>query len=180
MTEPLPADVMPETSIPFLGREIWVRFPRPEQIMVWNRTVKTLTEVPEGTEWTAPAVMKALERCRAIVDSLIMNQVDIDWLDDEMLAGRIGFTQVAPFITAVLDKFQSLAAESLATDGTREERRTAKKAAPKKARPQGTDHVNSRGRRTQRRQAQRTAENQARRELRALELSYRTRKRRKT
>jgi hypothetical protein len=136
MTEPdNPVEQMPEVPVQFRGREIYVRYPRPEQLLVWNRTVKSLTEVPVGTDWKAAEVMVALERCRRIIDSIIINKADINWLDDQMLDGEIGFTDLAPFITDTMNAFTALAEKNRAENGTRQEKRAAKpakKAALKK------------------------------------------------
>lgn len=135
---PAPDEMPMELEIPFIfsgtnGAEIrrtmWVRMPRPEQLLVWQRTVDRLTNAPINASWTGSEVMAALERLRKIVDSLLVNKADIDWVDDQFLDGTLTFQTLTPFIPATTLAFQQAAAET----GNREERRAAKKAAPKKA-----------------------------------------------
>lgn len=122
------AAVMPEQEITFAGRTLWVRMPSPEQLLVWKRTLKKLQGADvEG--WNAEQVMSALERTRAIIDSVLAHEVDKDWLDDEMLAGTIGLKDTAQIIQMTVEAFAS-AAEA---EGNRETRRAAKKAPAKKA-----------------------------------------------
>lgn len=130
MTEPQEDVVVPEVPVMFHGREIYARMPRPEQLLVWQRVLKTLTDAPPGTSWTGSEVMSALERLRRIVDSLIVNKADITWIDDQFLDGELVFQDLAPFLTDVTAKFNELAQEEAPN---REAKRAVKKAARKKA-----------------------------------------------
>jgi hypothetical protein len=122
------AAVMPELEIEFAGRTLWVKMPSPEQLLVWKRTLRKLQGADvEG--WNGEQVMAALERTRAIIDSVLAHEVDKDWLDDEMLAGTIGLKDTAQLIQMTVEAFAS-AAEA---EGNRETRRAAKKAPAKKA-----------------------------------------------
>lgn len=112
-----------------IRRTMWVRMPKPEQLLVWQRTVDRLTNAPVTASWTGSEVMNALERLRKIVDSLLVNKIDVDWIDDQFLTGDLTFQTLTPFIATTTTAFQQAAAET----GNREERRAAKKAAPKKA-----------------------------------------------
>ena len=120
----------PELPVPFRGREIYVRMPRPEQILVWQRTVKKLTAAPMDASWTGSEVMAALERLRKIVDSIFVNKADIEWLDDEFLEGSVGFKELTPLLTDVVTAFGKMQEENAPN---REAKRAAKKAARKKA-----------------------------------------------
>jgi len=121
MTEQQGATEVPEREIEFRNRKIWVKMPRPEQILVWKRILVRL----QATEnWTGEQVMASLERLRNIVDSVILNQADIDWMDDQMLAGDLDLQQSADIIPLALSAF--------AQDDNRASRRVAKKAAPAK------------------------------------------------
>lgn len=130
-TTPAPDEVeIVELPVMLKGREIFVRMPSPEQLIVWQRTIKRLEEAPMDASWTGSEVMAALERLRKIVDSIIVNRADINWLDDEFLDGGITFQTLAPFITETVTTFQEFAA----ANGNREERRAAAKPAKKAAR----------------------------------------------
>lgn len=129
-TDPEAVEIV-ELPVMLKGREIFVRMPSPEQLIVWQRTIKRLEEAPMDASWSGSEVMNALERLRKIVDTIIVNRADINWLDDQFLDGEVTFQTLAPFITDTVTAFQEFAA----ANGNREERRAkpAKKAARKKA-----------------------------------------------
>lgn len=130
MTEPStdPETFIPELPIQFEGREIYVRLPRPEQLLVWQRTVRQLQKA-DTASFTGTEAMQALERARRIIDSVLANQADKDWLDDELLDGTFGLREASQIITMTVEAY----AEAAQADGNRETKRAAKKAAPKKA-----------------------------------------------
>lgn len=122
-----PADVMPEQEITFRGRQMWVKMPRPEQLLVWRRTLTQLQGVDPNTGWTADSVMAAMERLRKIVDSLLA-PADVAWVDDEFLAGTMTFQELVPVIHLTVDAF----ADAAEKEGNRETRRAAAKKTPAK------------------------------------------------
>lgn len=123
MTEPTEAPDMPEREIDFLDRKIWVRLPRPEQLLVWKRTLTQLQGVKDN-DWTGETVMIALERLRKIVDSILVNKADVAWIDDCFLEGTLTFQELTPIVTLTVQAFEA--------DGNRQDRRAAKKATPAK------------------------------------------------
>jgi hypothetical protein len=120
-----------ELPIEFLGREMYVHMPSPEQLLVWRRVLDRLQRV-DTAEASGMELLNALERFRKIVDSLMANPKDIDWLDDEMLAGRLAIQELAPMIPLAVVAFQDEAAKN----GNRSTRRAAaKKATPARRKP---------------------------------------------
>jgi hypothetical protein len=127
MTEPEGGSepiTVPEREIEFRGRKIWVTLPKPEQILVWQRTVKQLQD-PDIKDWGAEQVLVALERSRKIIDSVILNKADKTWIDDEMLEGNFGIREAASIIQTAMEAF--------AADANRADRRAAAKTPAKKA-----------------------------------------------
>lgn len=126
-TAPQAADVPAEAEreITFKERTIWVRVPSPEQLLVWKRTVQKL-QGADVDGWNGEQVMSALERTRKIIDSVLVHEVDKDWLDDEMLDGRVGLIETAQII--------QLTVEAFADNDNREARRAAAKPAKKATR----------------------------------------------
>lgn len=120
-------DVMPEQEIEFAGRTLWVRMPSPEQLLVWKRTLVQL-QGADTSGWNGDQVMKALERTRKIIDSVLAHDADKEWLDDEMLDGKLTLMDTAQVIQKTVDAF----ADAAESEGNRETRRAAKKAAPAK------------------------------------------------
>jgi hypothetical protein len=119
-----PVEMPAEKEIDFQGRKLWVRLPRPEALLVWKRTLAKLQNLDTG-DWNGEQVMAALERTRKIIDSLLVHEIDKDWLDDEMLASRLGLIETAQIINLTVEAYQA--------DDNREARRAAKKALAKKA-----------------------------------------------
>jgi hypothetical protein len=122
------APAVPELPVMFMGREIYCRMPEAEQLLVWQRTVRRLSDAPINASWTGSEVLTALERLLKIVNSLMANKADIEWLDDQFLERKINFQTLAPFITLVTEAFAKAAEE----EGNREDRRAATKKTPAK------------------------------------------------
>lgn len=127
MEEPKDTLASPELPITFQGREIYVRMPTPDQLVVWQRTVRMLQR--EDLDWTADTVMTALDRSRRIIGSLFVSEKDNDWLDDEMLDGRVGLKDTAQIIQLTVEAFADAAKQG----GNRATRRAPAKKAAKKA-----------------------------------------------
>lgn len=108
-------------------RKMWAKMPRPEQLLVWQRTIDTLTKAPVTAAWTGSEVMAALERLRRIIDSLLVNRADIVWLDDMFLSGDLDFKKLAPLVLDITTAFQ----EAAAATGNREQRRAVAKETKK-------------------------------------------------
>jgi hypothetical protein len=125
-------ELPPELEIEFRGRKLWVRMPTPEQILVWKRTLVQLQSA-EVDGWNAEQVMAALERTRKIIDSVLVHRVDVDWLDDEMLARRVDLKGTAEIINRTVEVYAEAAEAERAEHGTRAERRLATKKPGKKA-----------------------------------------------
>lgn len=117
-----------EVPVTLAGREIYCRMPSPEQLLVWQRTVRRLTDSPVDASWTGSEVMAALDRLRTIIDSLI-SRADVDWLDDQFLVEKVTFKDLAPFITEVAEAFAKKSEEK--TGGNPPAKKT--KATRKKA-----------------------------------------------
>ena len=125
-------ELPPELEITFQDRQLWVRLPTPEQILVWKRTLNQLQSA-EVDGWNAEQVMAALERTRKIIDSVLVHRVDVDWLDDQMLERKIDLKGTAEIINQTVERFAEVAEAERAEHGTRAERRTAAKKPGKKA-----------------------------------------------
>lgn len=121
------ADTPPEQEITFHDRLIWVRFPSPEQLLVWQRTLTQLQK-SKDSGWNAENVMKALDRACRIIGSVIVHDTDKEWLDDQMLDGSIGLMEAAQIIQLSVDKF----VETAEAQGNREDRRKVAKRTPAK------------------------------------------------
>ena len=108
-------------EIEFQGRTLKIRAPKPEQILIWQRIMRHL-ESANLSDWSGEQVLAALERGRMIIDSLLYDPDDISWLDDEMLAGRVGLKEASEIIIEAMKRMTG--------QGNRAQRRGAAKKAP--------------------------------------------------
>lgn len=121
------ADVeYPTAVITFKGREIQVKIPSPEQLLVWRRTMRGL-QTANPDDWGSTEVLDALERTRRIVDSLLDKET-VTWLDDEMLSGDVGFQDLSEIILEATRVFGRRE-----TPGKKPAKTAAKKKPVKKA-----------------------------------------------
>lgn len=119
MTEQEDHDQPMVEEIKFQGRTLKIRAPKPEQVLIWQRTMKRL-ESANLSDWSGEQVLAALERARMIIDSLLDDPADISWLDDEMLAGRVSLREASEIIIEAMKRMT----------GNRAQRRAAAKKAP--------------------------------------------------
>ena len=115
-------------EIEFQGRTLKIRAPKPEQILIWQRTMKHL-EAANLSDWTGEQVLAALERARMIIDSLLYDPADISWLDDEMLAGKVGLKEASGIIIEAMKRMTGNRAQRRATA----KKAPARRKAPEKA-----------------------------------------------
>lgn len=123
-----PATKQLEREIEFRGRKMWVKFPRPEVMLVWQRTLEML-QGPDVNSWNGAQVMKAIGRARNVIGSVIVHPGDQEWLDDEMLAERLELTDCVQLIQTTVDAF---AQENKNREERRAETKTPKKASRRK------------------------------------------------
>jgi hypothetical protein len=115
----------PTAEIEFQGRILHVHMPTAEQLLVWQRTVEQIQRA-NLNDWNAAQALKAMTRCRVIIDTVLVQEMDREWLDDEMLAGRLGLIEIAGLPAQAIEAFVE--------EGNREQKRAAKKVAKKAAR----------------------------------------------
>lgn len=120
-----------ERVITFRDREIWVKFPEAEQLVVFKRTVAMLERDVDG--WNGAQVLNAADRVRRIVDSVILNEVDRDWIDDEILDKRLKLESITEILLLTVKAFGDPGQNEPANRA--EKRAVAKKATRRKVTP---------------------------------------------
>lgn len=91
-------------TLPFRGRNLSVSMPTPEQLAVWQRTAKRMTGV-DPDALTGPEAMKLLDRGLKVIQSVLPEQDDRDWLEDELLDGALTLEQAAGIVTQAVAAF---------------------------------------------------------------------------
>lgn len=92
-------------TITFLGREMAVKLPLPEQIAAWQRLLKRLEGMDPATS-TGEDALKMLSRTDTIIDAVLVSDEDKEWLEDERLAGRATLQNTPQIVLDALTAFK--------------------------------------------------------------------------
>lgn len=106
----------PVPTITFRGRTMPVVQPVIEQLDVWNRTVDRLRDLQEAISAARTAEekaaadealersgMKLVSRLSRIIQSVLPDEADHDWLDEQFLRRQFTYLQAADIISLALD-----------------------------------------------------------------------------
>lgn len=88
-----------EGIVPFRGRNIKVSRPTEAQMAVWQRIANRLSTT------TPSDASKILDRYFTIVDTILVDEVDRDWLEDQMLGGQIEIQDASDIVLAAVKLF---------------------------------------------------------------------------
>lgn len=116
-------DDQPLAVIAFEGRELTVRRPAPEQLGVWSRTAGRLNKVRDAAgamtkEQQGQEAAKLLGLAIKIIESVLVEEADKEWLEDRMLAGGKGglkLERASDIITLTVTEFNQTRAAAPTT-----------------------------------------------------------------
>lgn len=92
-----------EKTVTFQGRVMAVKLPTGEQLAAWQRIITRLEDA-KAEDMSAAQALKLLDRAARIIDSVLVDEADIDWLED----GRIdGTVQTQEALSIVVDAVKS-------------------------------------------------------------------------
>lgn len=113
--EPPAEKSLPAGTIRFMGREIAVAPPTAERMVVWKNTVDRLSvfnaSMPKDEQ------MRLLGRAVKVIQSVMANVDDQDWLDDQLLDGTLTLEQAADIITLAVDEYPGMAKQQAPRNG---------------------------------------------------------------
>lgn len=90
-------------TVELAGRSIQVQSPEPEQLVMWQRIARRVTGLTPDAATEDPArVMRMLDQMITIIRSVMVDSADGDWLEDELLAGRLSFEKAAAFVAEAI------------------------------------------------------------------------------
>lgn len=119
MTDQQQAAPEPEVrEITFRDRVLLVKLPTPEQVLVWKRTMTQVEAMEKDPATDGYAMMRLIDRTRRIIDSVLVNEADKEWLDDLMLDGKLPLNEACQVVIMGMEAFGAGA-------NNREERRAA-------------------------------------------------------
>lgn len=90
-------------AITFHDRLIEITMPDQNQIAVWGRVARQASGLGNGIKGHDAA--KLLGRLVGVVSSVLVNESDRDWLEDELLEKRMTMNQAGELITQAIDYF---------------------------------------------------------------------------
>lgn len=96
-------DVATET-VTFRGRTMKAVQPEPEQLVVWQLTQKRLENLDPATA-TNQQVATLIGRALRVIQSVLADDADKDWIEDQILDKTLNLTGAMPIITTALTMF---------------------------------------------------------------------------
>lgn len=107
-------DGHPTTAIEFEGRRMLVRRPSIEQIAMYRRTAKQM-EALKDRDITTPKqgedVVRIFDRAARMIESVLVDDDDREWVQDQLMAGR-KISDLVPILRQAIDKLGEQAAAS--------------------------------------------------------------------
>lgn len=112
--EPQTGQTPDQAPITFMGRKILVQAPTAEQIGVWQRTARRFEDADlTHRPGDSPDVLvaknrkagKLLDRGIKIIESVLVDEDDRDWLEDQLLDRVMTLGEAANIISLAVDAF---------------------------------------------------------------------------
>lgn len=107
-----------EATVELAGRIIRVQMPSAEQLVMWQRIATRVgqqTADPQNVD--VDRLMKMLDQVITIIRTVMVDPADGDWLEDEMLAGRLGFEKAAGFVAEAITLLRGTVKPAAPTTG---------------------------------------------------------------
>lgn len=106
-TPPAPIDGTPVDTIIFRGRTMLAKRPSPEQLGMWKVTGDELSRVGPGIAAERASVL--LARAIKLITTVLADDVDRDWLHDQLLDGTLSLEDAAGILTLAAAAFHAAA-----------------------------------------------------------------------
>jgi hypothetical protein len=99
---------LPEVT--WRGRTMRLKIPNAAQLMTWSRMATEfgrIGQTPDDEEIDKKQYQKALQRLGSIVFGVFEDEDDKDWLEDEILEGRVDDQGLLDLFTSLGDQIQN-------------------------------------------------------------------------
>ncbi len=93
-------------TVTFQGRQIAVKCPTEEQIFAWERLL-TKMETMTKEAATIDTARTLLNRCNKIIDSVIADPADREWMEDGRLDGTVNMKDAAQIVIDALAAYEA-------------------------------------------------------------------------
>jgi hypothetical protein len=91
-------------TVTLKGRAIQVRKPDADQLLVWDRVLQRIETMAAAAE-TANQIRRLVNKCDIIINALIVNEEDQDWLENQQLAGTLNLREAGSIVLKALEAY---------------------------------------------------------------------------
>lgn len=91
-------------TIEFLGRTLQVKPPTAEQLLAWERLLVKLEKVAQS-DATAETVRALFGRITRIIDSVVVDEEDREWLEDGRMDGTVTIENSSQIVLDALEAY---------------------------------------------------------------------------
>jgi hypothetical protein len=99
------AAVRTTTELPFHGRKVTVIRPSSEQLAVWQIYLDRLQGTGGQTKPDPRTMVKLLGRLVTLTQSLLVNEADKTWIEDQLLDGHMKLPDAVQLVQLTTQKF---------------------------------------------------------------------------
>ena len=103
-TPPDAPDAVAYKTVPIKGREIAVKKPTEDQILVWHRVLSKFDQLGKHVD-DADQLNRLLNKLDMIMTSLIINKEDAEWLEDAQLLGEVSLREAGRLVEEALEAY---------------------------------------------------------------------------
>lgn len=100
---PAPAEEFKTVS--FQGRDVKVKLPTPEQLLAWERLLGKLEKVSKEAA-TVDSLKTILNRVTRIIDSVVVEEADREWLEDGRMDGTVTIENASQIVLDALKAYE--------------------------------------------------------------------------
>jgi hypothetical protein len=97
--------VVPLKTVTLKGRTIEVRRPTDEQLFAWDHILRRMEAIGSNIQNLEQA-RKLIAKCETIINSVIVNEADRDWIEDGRLGGTITLHDAGSIVIDALKMYQ--------------------------------------------------------------------------
>ena len=102
----------PTSTITYRGRTMRVQMPSADQLAVWQRTA---TKLANATGLGVEETMKLIQRAITMIATVLVDEVDRDWVEESILHGDMDIMGAAAILTMAIEKLVAQAQTKAAT-----------------------------------------------------------------
>lgn len=99
------------------NRDMVIVIPGPAQLAVWPRTIERLQRVSDPGKLGGDEAVKLLGRALSLIESVLVDEDDKFWIEDQLLQGRMELQDAAQVLVLAAEQFRKLRGNQAPTTG---------------------------------------------------------------